>query len=196
MTYPATVHGLVCIGKSGEKIRDEYLYTLICPYCDSSFESTHTQVKPKTGRKRGKDHCGCQSKIRRATRVGCAPSNKLDDRARTLSQTVGSYKSSARAKGLEYGLSDEDVEGLIFSNCFFCGEAPSKICTLGQGLWVRDSVPVNGIDRIDSKQGYLKSNVLPCCTYCNYLKVDRDQDEFLDKIKQIYEHLNLQNKDN
>lgn len=194
MNHPETVHGLVCIGKSGNKIRDEYLYTLVCPYCESVFEATHTQVKPKTGRKLGKNHCGCQSKLRRGVRKGVSPSNKLDDRTRTINQQYGVCRASANAKGFECTLTHKDIEELIFSDCFFCGETPSRVYTLGQGEWTRDSVPVNGIDRIDSSSGYVSGNVLPCCTYCNYLKKDRNQDEFLLKIKQIYENLGLNQK--
>lgn len=194
MSYPETIHGIECVGKTDKMIRDEYLYLLVCPYCSKIFEGTHTQVKPKTGRKLGKNHCGCQTKLRRQTRLGIPPANKLDDRTRTLNQAIGSYKAGANNRGLEYNLTDEQVERLIFSNCYFCGIGPSKICTLGQGAWTRESVPINGIDRIDSGKGYTTDNVLPCCTDCNYLKVDRKQDEFLAKIKRIYENLEL-NKD-
>ena len=191
MSYPETVHGVICVGKTGTKIRDEYLYTLLCPYCGSEFEATHTQVKPKTGRNLGKNHCGCQSKVRRGVRKGISPSNKLDDRTRTVSQQYGAYKASANTRDLECTLTREDIENLIFSPCFFCGSPPNRVFTLGQGQWTRDSVPVNGIDRIDSSVGYVLENVLSCCSYCNYLKGDRDQDEFLLKIKHIYENLKL-----
>lgn len=30
----------------------------------------------------------------------------------------------------------------------------------------------NGIDRVDNSKGYLKTNCVPCCKHCNYVKGD------------------------
>jgi len=43
----------------------------------------------------------------------------------------------------------EDIQHLINSICYYCGEASQ------------------GLDRIDNSVGYTKDNVLPCCGRCN-----------------------------
>lgn len=187
------LYGVLLRGKVDCAARaDGYLiYSFVCPYCQTIFTSAKIQIKPKTGRKLGKDHCGCQSKTRRSTRVGIAPSNKLDDRTRTITGTFQNYRSSAESRGFEFGLTQDDVENMIFQDCYYCGSAPTRQRVLGQGKWTRLSIPANGIDRIDSSKGYTIDNILPCCTDCNYLKVDRSNEEFLEKIKLIYENLEL-----
>lgn len=187
------VYGVLLRGKVDIAARpDGYLtYSFVCSYCQTIFTSAIVQIKPKTGRLLGKDHCGCQSKSRRATRVGVSPSNKLDDRTRTITGTFQSYRSSAESRGLEFELTQSDMEDIIFQSCYYCGLPPTKQRVLGQGQWSRMGVPSNGIDRVDSSLGYTLSNVLPCCTDCNYFKVDRSNEDFLGRIKMIYENLKL-----
>lgn len=166
-------------------------YSFVCPYCQNTFNSTIVQIKPKTGRLRGKDHCGCQSKARRATRTGIPPTNKLDDRTRTITGIFQNYRSSAESKSLKFDLTQKDVEDIIFQSCYYCGSPPTKQRVLGQGKWARLSIPANGIDRVDSSLGYTLTNVLPCCTECNYFKVSRSNEDFLGRVKMIYENLEL-----
>ena len=186
------LNGVFTRGLTGKfNTNETRTFYFVCGYCGKTFESSMRNLLPRTGRKYGKDHCGCQRTARQQQGKGIPPSNKLDDRTRTVSQQHGAYKASANTRDLECTLTREDIENLIFSHCFFCGSPPKRVFTLGQGQWARDSVPVSGIDRIDSSAGYVLGNVLSCCSYCNYLKGDRDQDEFLLKIKHIYENLKL-----
>lgn len=46
----------------------------------------------------------------------------------------------------------------------------------------------NGIDRIDSKIGYVEGNVISCCKYCNMAKMDRSQEEFLKWAEHTYQY--------
>jgi hypothetical protein len=43
----------------------------------------------------------------------------------------------------------------------------------------------NGIDRINSEQGYEKSNCRPCCIQCNIAKLDYSEIEFYKHIIKI-----------
>lgn len=194
MIYAQYLQGLVLRGKTGRKSKTNgyCYYSLVCRYCSVIFEATIYQVKPKTGRKNGKDHCGCQSSIRRATRTGVSPSNKLDDKTRTVRALIQNYKSSARNRSIAFDLQEHDVEALIFKDCYYCGAPPKHKRPIGQGEWKRTGLASNGIDRLDSARGYTQTNVVPCCTVCNYFKVDMSKEEFLDRIKMIYENLNLQ----
>lgn len=185
--------GLILRGRDFSKEpKNGYLfYNVVCPYCENLFSATIYQIKPKSGRKQGKDHCGCQSRLRRATRIGVPPSNKLDDLTRTVNAVIQSYKAGAKTRGLLFELSFDFVAEIIFKCCYYCGQTPNHKRPIGQGEWTRLSIDTNGIDRIDSSLGYVESNVVPCCTDCNYFKVDRDYSEFLIKIKKIYENLGL-----
>jgi hypothetical protein len=44
----------------------------------------------------------------------------------------------------------------------------------------------NGLDRIDSNLGYVRSNVVPCCAVCNYMKQELSLSEFLDQVAKIH----------
>ena len=78
------------------------------------------------------------------------------------------------------------MEDLIYKNCFYCNEEPKDHPSenrykYGKGLYKR-----NGIDRLDNTRGYTIDNCVPCCTRCNTIKLDASYDEFIAKIKQIY----------
>lgn len=96
-------------------------------------------------------------------------------------------KRSATHRGLEFLLTFEEFIELSNSKCYYCG---------GEGTTkanVRTTVltMVCGIDRIDSKIGYIKSNCVPCCKECNYMKNKMTCDDFYNKIVQIYNNLKL-----
>ena len=71
---------------------------------------------------------------------------------KSLNRRYNKYKSSAKERNHEFYLTKYEFETLIISNCAYCGK---------QG---------GGIDRIDSKIGYLLGNCLPCCKRCNNKK--------------------------
>lgn len=185
---------LLAKGTTGKKASDgSIIYLFECPYCGKDFESTKQNLKPKTGRKFGKDHCGCQTYTRRATRVGIPPSNKLSDLERTVSQIVQSYSASAKVKGLSFALDKEFITSIVFKNCFYCGCVPNSVKTLGQGKWKRNSLPTNGIDKLNSDIGYTEENVVPCCTECNYFKSNISFENFCLKVHTISDNLRKQN---
>ncbi len=178
--------GLLCKGETGNYKSDRSkIYIFECPYCGSDFNSTKIALKPKTGRLLGKDHCGCQTYIRRATRVGIPPANKLSDKDRTISQSLQAYTASAKTRSLDFKLERADVENLIFGNCYYCGVVPSTVRSLGQGAWKRNSLLINGIDRKNSNQGYILENVVSCCSLCNYFKSDMDFEIFCALVHKI-----------
>ena len=70
------------------------------------------------------------------------------------------YRVAARAKnrGLSWELTRAEYEELRSRPCFYCGG---------------DLPPAGvGLDRKDSNEGYILSNVLPCCGPCNALRQD------------------------
>lgn len=86
---------------------------------------------------------------------------------------ISSYKGGATSRGLAWELTQEQALALFASDCYFCGSPPTNLkkrCS-GDGkfefpFWY------NGIDRLDSTQGYYPANVVSCCKVCNRAKSD------------------------
>lgn len=66
-----------------------------------------------------------------------------------------SIKKRSKKKGLEIDITENDIEKLIDSPCVYCGDT-KRI----------------EIDRMDSKKGYTKDNVVSACRRCNTIKND------------------------
>ena len=88
-------------------------------------------------------------------------------------------------------MSKEEHLEIIQQNCYYYGSKPElKQPHRGKGKYVGVPVYYNGIDRIDSNEGYEKENCVPCCTRCNYMKNDMSISSFTDHILKIANHLN------
>lgn len=82
------------------------------------------------------------------------------------------YRTGAKKKGLEFSICLNFFIDMIKKPCTYCGV-----------------VGAMGIDRIDSNIGYIETNCAPCCSKCNYMKLDYTFNEFKEHIKKIYNHL-------
>jgi len=83
-------------------------------------------------------------------------------------------KKSAKTRNLEFKLSKNECITLFTQVCNYCGKLEN----------------VNGIDRINSKQGYFLENCVSCCGQCNFMKNDKDQCKFI----KLCEHISSYNK--
>jgi len=93
------------------------------------------------------------------------------------------YKKRAEYDGLAFELDFDTFKQMILSPCHYCGIAPmtrahDKVHTY----------QANGIDRVDSRQGYTRDNIVPCCEPCNYAKSDYSKEEFLAWVQRAYKH--------
>jgi len=75
-------------------------------------------------------------------------------------------------RGLEYSLTKEQYEELIYKPCYLCGFKN----TVG-----------NGLDRQDNSIGYIYENVLTCCSTCNMMKSFYNKDDFIGQMRKIAE---------
>jgi hypothetical protein len=82
-----------------------------------------------------------------------------------LESLFKTYRKSAKYRGYEFDLTLEVFGSIVKENCHYCNIEPSTILKNGSGEFL-----YNGIDRKDNSKGYLKANVLPCCTFCNRAK--------------------------
>jgi len=119
----------------------------------------------------------------RSTSCGCRSRGpRLEPGAAARKRVLKAYTGSARKRGLCWELSNEDFDRLTSQDCFYCGLPPSTVQvapgSLGEFIY-------NGIDRKDNALGYTVENTLPCCTICNYSKMDRTFDEFMEWIGRL-----------
>lgn len=74
-------------------------------------------------------------------------------------------KSSAKKRRINFTVTIDQVWEVCQLPCHYCGSQPSnKIKHDGQ------SFTFQGIDRKDSRKGYIPGNILPCCQHCNVEK--------------------------
>jgi hypothetical protein len=90
------------------------------------------------------------------------------------------YVISAHNKELKFKLSRELFYVLTKNECYLCGKENTK-------------KHQNGLDRIDSKEGYIESNLKSCCGNCNYMKSNYEYKTFVDKCLMIYNHNKIEN---
>jgi hypothetical protein len=83
-----------------------------------------------------------------------------------------SYIRSAAKRNIPWELTEEQFQSFYHTNCHYCNTAIDGV----------------GLDRIDSTKGYVITNIVPCCTQCNTMKLDYSKEQFLTKIKEIWEH--------
>lgn len=98
--------------------------------------------------------------------------SKMKGFFRTPERTLRIYKSNAKTRSLEFDLSLHYFNELLHSKCHYCG------------------IPeANGVDRLDSNEGYKLGNVVACCKVCNWMKRDYSYEEFILHIKKIVKNI-------
>ena len=102
---------------------------------------------------------------------------------------LNDYKSGAKSRNLVFELTNDEFYSLITKSCKYCGQEP-ELRIFRKGLTGECKAKVNGIDRVNSNIGYIKSNCVPCCTKCNLMKSNYTSDDFLTHISKIY-HYNV-----
>ena len=87
------------------------------------------------------------------------------------------YKVSANSKQLEFKLTKGDFMEMVVNECYYCGIIQDK--------------GFNGIDRLDSSEGYNMSNCVSSCQMCNYMKGSLGPTIFMNRVEHIMTHLGL-----
>lgn len=141
--------------------------------CDCGRTSTPTATALKTGNSKS---CGICYKLNY-----CVPDSDFKRAYRT-------YRRNARKKNLEFLLTLPQFVLLAKESCHYCGSAPS-VNSYSEDAKVKN--PMNGIDRMDSAQGYYILNCVACCTTCNLAKLDTPVEEFKAWIQRVHNHWEL-----
>lgn len=91
------------------------------------------------------------------------------------------YLRGAALRRYSFELTVEQFYVLVKGDCYYCGKPPSKRS--------RRVLISNGIDRIDSTQGYTVTNTRSCCGSCNHMKGSLSEQEFTAWIFRAADHL-------
>lgn len=86
-------------------------------------------------------------------------------------QAFGMLRQNAERRGLPVELTREHFDWLRDQPCVYCG-APGP----------------NGVDRVESTQGYTLENVVPSCKKCNLRKGAVHFDELLAWMRRVIQH--------
>jgi len=135
--------------------------------------------------------CGCLRKemgILKGKKHG--GQSKLFKGEAAFNRLFSMYNKAAKRANRDFCLTKQQFKELTLKNCFYCGDPPAN---KSSGSTLNGSYIYNGLDRLNSDKGYEPDNVVPCCKVCNLAKRSLSTKEFFNKIKQIYENLNLKN---
>lgn len=97
----------------------------------------------------------------------------------------------------DFILTKEEYRGLVFKNCFYCGEPPKEvpISKSFQGV-TNGTIKANGIDRVNSGEGHHFDNCVPCCYKCNRMKSDLMVDDWVKHMKKIIQFITTNQETN
>ena len=140
----------------------------------------YTEVRGDNLKHGGVKSCGCL-RVEEGHKYGIK-NRKFSKEDTSWRDLYDKYKRGAKVRNIEFKLSHEDVKHIGSQNCYICGNEPEL--RVGRKKF---GVPIyaNGIDRVDSRQGYTKTNIKPCCWICNRMKNDMTFQEFILHCKQI-----------
>ena len=158
-------------------------YILVCT-CGKEILGTNLSIQRAEEALKTQNVSGCMNCIRKS-------------RAENKAQGDGAYrdifvryKKGAKNRNINWELSFQQAAQLFAGNCVYCGDAP-------KGSYSRSKyykTPYNGIDRVNTKLGYIPTNVVSCCRACNVAKHEFTVDEFMHHVKKIYDFQRLSRK--
>lgn len=141
--------------------------------CDCGTEKVIHGAAIKSGNTKS---CGCLVKTTKNKRI--KPNNHA-----VKYQIFLGYKRHARERYLKFNLEFEDFKFLIIQPCHYCGIQWSNIKKTKN---CKEGFQYNGIDRINSSQGYFIKNCVTCCRDCNLAKSKMTKQDFLSWIERVY----------
>jgi len=168
------INGLEIV--SYNKLGRRQYFECLC-ICGNKFEARTDAIKSGSTKS-----CGC------LTGDLISKKNRLPDNSGAINLVYRIYKHNAVKRSLDFSLSIEDFNKLIFDKCIYCGIEPQSKIFVSSQLNRRDKeLSYNGIDRVDNNIGYIMSNCVSCCSICNAAKSDLSIDQFRSWISRLIE---------
>lgn len=130
--------------------------------------------------------CGCIRNKKSGERLkGNIPKIKFEKGVASFNVLYKQYEGGAKRRNIGWSLTKDEFRELTSKDCYYCSSEPkttiSRRGTNGEYTY-------NGVDRKNSKESYNWNNCVPCCSICNFLKMDLDYLLFLNQIRKIYEN--------
>ncbi len=134
--------------------------------------------------------CGCKRAVTTRENQNCRilklVASKTDEEM-AISRKFTEYRGASKQLGRVFELTLEEFSVLVRADCHYCGTPPFS--GFQPRSRRRGKVLLNGVDRVDCKLGYVRSNVVPCCKHCNKAKLDRTEEEFVEHcLKVVLRH--------
>lgn len=101
---------------------------------------------------------------------------------RTINVAWYRFQQASNNKGGVFLTKDEWLD-LTQRACYYCDAPPSNLFRAVE-TWAEDFT-YQGIDRVDSSDGYRLENCRPCCWICNRMKSNMDEEEFIDHLRRV-----------
>jgi len=161
-----------------------------------------TEVPNTNNRKSYKVKCKCSAifittgqRLRHKDFKGC-PKCSLKSRPQSSKKYTQieynfKYRILERVKGTDItvNITPDTWFKVASGNCAYCGASPIPLKRSARNG--ETPLVLNGIDRMDSRKGYIDDNIVACCTTCNVMKSSLSKKEFIEHIGKIYEHTKL-----
>lgn len=155
------------------------LYSVLCLLCGSVSDKRLQTIEMAKS-------CGCMQSKRGRRVVGSGRRTAEGTRVE-INTLISIYKSNARKRGVSFDLTYTQFETLVDGECYFCGDIGGN--TLRKRGY--NDYSYNGIDRVDNSVGYLPSNCISCCSWCNRAKNNGTLANFVDKCKKIASRIEM-----
>ena len=124
----------------------------------------------------GVQSCGClRSELGREHFKQLGDSKAKQPGRREFIAMFCTYRRRAARNGIPFDINLDQFYELTLAPCHYCGAPP------------KDGVQFlhNGIDRVNSAEGYVSSNTVPCCQFCNRAKMGKPLVEFEEWLETI-----------
>ena len=152
-----------------KSINGRLYYKVQCKNCNSILIMRKDNILKAT-----KCHC-----------INCIGNNRTPSKFGPLNVYKYYYKEGARSRGFNWEISDEEFYDIISKPCLYCCSEPKTIQSLKRYIKVKESINVNGVDRLDSNLGYTIENCVPCCSMCNRMKMNYTLNDFVNHVYKI-----------
>lgn len=157
---------------------------------NDKFNNAKWNCKCDCGKK--KQINGASLRLGRTKSCGCIGGGVKRSGNTALLRYYNSYVFGAKHRNIIFELDIRDFIDITSSPCFFCDELPNNKhyayhrTRYSKGKQSDEAYAGNGIDRLNNTKGYIRTNVVACCSICNKMKSDLPIKIFKNKINQIY----------
>lgn len=174
-----TIQDCTPLYPTAERSHGYVIWAVRCDLCGEAF------ARPSSAMARRSLSHNCRQwwlKYKANTHRGRPP---IPESGSHINSIYKNYEGSARVRGIRFGLTKEQVVGIITQACHYCGRAPID---RKNGPNLSGTFAWTGIDRVDPEGDYEVNNCVPCCPRCNFAKGTMNGDEFREWVRAVHAH--------